>query len=78
MILVKDWAVSIDLTDAYLHIPIHPQSRKYLRFMFEDQVFEFMVLPIGMSLSPWIFTELMDDIAAHLRQPAISLFSVPR
>ena len=30
LILVNDWAVSIDLTDAYLHVPIHPQSRKYL------------------------------------------------
>ena len=27
----NDWAVSIDLTDAYLQIPIHPHSRKYLR-----------------------------------------------
>ena len=73
-ILVKDWAVSIDLTDAYLHVPIHPQSRKYLQFMLEDQVFQFMALPFGMSLSPWIFTKLIDVIAAHLRQCAISLF----
>ena len=30
---LNDWAVSIDLTDAYLHVPIHRQSRKYLRFV---------------------------------------------
>ena len=30
-ILVNDWAVSIDLTDAYLHVPIHSQPKKYLR-----------------------------------------------
>ena len=30
LILLNDWAVSIDLTDAYLHILIHGQSRKYL------------------------------------------------
>ena len=30
---LNDWAVSIDLTDAYLHVPIHHQSRKYLRFV---------------------------------------------
>ena len=24
----NDWAVSIDLTDAYLHVPKHPQSRE--------------------------------------------------
>ena len=28
---LNDWAVSIDLTDAYLHVPIHRQSRKSLR-----------------------------------------------
>ena len=27
-----EWVLSIDLADAYLHIPIHPNSRKYLRF----------------------------------------------
>ena len=27
-----EWVSSIDLSDAYLHIPIHPLSRKYLRF----------------------------------------------
>ena len=27
-----EWVASIDLSDAYLHIPIHPSSRKYLRF----------------------------------------------
>ena len=34
-ILVHDWTVSIDWTNAYLHVPIHPLSRKYLRFMFK-------------------------------------------
>ena len=42
---INDWAVSIDLTDAYLHILIHPQSRKYLRFAYEDQVLQFTALP---------------------------------
>ena len=27
-----EWVSSIDLSDAYLRIPIHPNSRKYLRF----------------------------------------------
>ena len=69
----NDWAVSIDLTDAYLHVPIHPPSRKYLRFVHEDQIFQITALPFGMSLIPWIFTKLMDVIAAHLRQRSISV-----
>ena len=27
-----EWVTSIDLTDAYFHVSIHPQSQKYLRF----------------------------------------------
>jgi hypothetical protein len=27
-----DWAASIDLKDAYFHVPITMESRKYLRF----------------------------------------------
>ena len=71
---LNDWAVSIDLTDAYLHVPIHHQSRKYLRFVHEDQVYHFTALPFGMSLSPLIFSKLMDVIAAFLRQCDISVF----
>ena len=64
----------MDLTDAYLPVPIHPRSGKYLRFMFEDQVFQFMAIPFRMSLSLWIFTKLMDVNAEHLHQSAIPLF----
>ena len=52
---LNDWAVSIDLTDAYLHVPIHHQSRKYLCFVHEDQVYHFTALPFGLSLSVDIF-----------------------
>ena len=37
-ILINDWAVSISLTDAYLHVPIHPQSRKYLWFIYRHHL----------------------------------------
>ena len=33
-----------------------------------------MALPFGMSLSPWIFTKLMNIIATHLPLHAVSLF----
>ena len=37
-----EWVSSID---AYLHIPIHPNSSKYLRFCYKSQVFQFTSLP---------------------------------
>ena len=40
-----EWVSSIDLSDAYLHVPIHPNSRKYLRFCYRSQVFQFTSPP---------------------------------
>ena len=78
LMLNNNWAVSIDLTNSYLHIPIHPRSRKYLRFAYEDQILQFTALPFRMSLSWWIFTKLMGVIALHLRHPHHLGVSIPR
>ena len=47
-----EWVSSMDLSDAYLHIPIHPNSRKYLRFCYKAQVFQFTSLPFGLATAP--------------------------
>ena len=47
-----EWVSSIDLSDAYLHIPIHPNSRKYLRFSHRSQVFQFTSLPFDLATTP--------------------------
>jgi hypothetical protein len=44
-----DWAVSIDLKDAYFHVPIAQDARKYLRFGWRGRLFQFCVLPFGLS-----------------------------
>ena len=72
-IQLNNWAFSLDLTDAYLHVPIHPQSRKYLRFTLGGRVYQFKALPFGLSTSPFVFTHLMKVIATFLRRMAITL-----
>ena len=72
-IQLNDWAFSLDLTDAYLHVPIHPRSRKYLRFTLGGRVYQFKALPFGLSTSPFVFTLLMKVIATFLRKRAITL-----
>jgi len=76
-ILPGEWAVSIDLKDAYLHIPMHPSSRKYLRFQFEGKAYQFRVLPFGISTAPFLFSKLMVVVAAAVRKlgsPVIQYF----
>ena len=57
-----EWVASIDLLDAYLHIPIHPHSRKYLRFCHRSQVFQFTSLPFGLATAPQIFTMIVKEV----------------
>lgn len=70
-----DFGVSLDLSDAYLHVPIHLSSMKYLRFAVDDVVYAFRALPFGLNLSPWVFTRLMDEVMAIHRHSASAVTS---
>ena len=58
----QGWVSSIDLSDTYLHIPIHPNSRKYLRFCHRSQVFQFTSLPFGLATAPQVFTMIVKEV----------------
>ncbi len=65
----QSWVASLDLKDAYFHIPIHPAMRKYLRYAYRGRVWQFRALPFGLSPAPWIFTMVVKEfqILAHIR-----------
>ncbi|XP_034289304.1 uncharacterized protein LOC117675085 [Pantherophis guttatus] len=66
-IRVGDLLSSIDLTEAYLHVPILPSHRRFLRFCFANNHYQYRALPFGLSSAPRVFTKLMSVLAAHLR-----------
>ena len=68
-----DWVTSLDLTDAYFHVLVHPQDRKWLRFRWKDQVFQFRALPFGLSLSPWVFTKIVRDVCSLVHRLGIRM-----
>ena len=35
------YVINLDLTDAYLTVPMHPDSQKFLRFLLGDKTYEF-------------------------------------
>ena len=60
------WMASADLTDAYYSVPICQSQRKYLRFRWKGFMFEYQVLPNGLSPGPRIFTKLLKPIYAEM------------
>ena len=62
-----DYLVSLDLKDAYFSIPIFKPHRKFLRFKWSDQTYEFTCLPFGYSLAPRVFTKVLKPVISYLR-----------
>ena len=69
----NDWMVSIDLKDAYLQVPIHPDSRKHLRFVTPRGVFQFRVLCFGLSTAPQVFTRVMAPVSVFLHTQGVRM-----
>jgi hypothetical protein len=67
----NDFATTIDLKDAYFHIPMHKGMWKYLRFVWQGTVYQFRALPFGLSPAPYIFTRITKPLAAIARERGI-------
>ena len=68
-----EWVTSIDFKDAYFHIPIQEQSRKYLRFHVQGQTFQFKALPFGLSTAPMEFTVIAKELKLMAIQKGIRI-----
>lgn len=48
----KDWFVANDLRDTYFQISILPKYRKFLKFSFGSEAYQYQAIPFGLVLSP--------------------------
>ena len=69
----QEWTVSIDIRDAYHHVPMHQAVRKYLHFVVNKKVYQFTCLPFGLATSPREFTKLLRPVVSLLRQQGVKL-----
>ena len=73
LIQPNDFMMKLDLKDAYYSVPVHPEYRRFLRFVFNRKTFEFQCLPFGLKSAPRAFTRLMTPVIAHIRSLGIRI-----
>src|SRR4029434_5617207 len=71
----KDWFITIDLKDAYFHIPIHHRHRRYLRFAFGGIAYQFNALPFGLAMAQRVFTKCVEAAIALLRLRGLRVYN---
>ena len=69
----NDLLPSLDLKDAYFQVPVHPSSRKFLRFVSQGTVYQFKVLCFGLSTAPQVFTRVFAAVSAWAHTRGIRL-----
>ena len=63
----KCWMTVLDLKDAYYTVAINKPHRKYLRFEYQGELYEFNCLPNGLASAPRVFTKLLKPFYSKLR-----------
>ena len=68
-----DWMISIDFKDAYLQVLIHPDSRKFLRFVVDGRVYQFKALCFGLSTAPQVLKRVMALVPSFLHSQGVRM-----
>ena len=68
LIQEENFFASLDLSDAYFSIPIAECDKKYLRFIWNGELYQYEVLCFGLATAPRVFTKCTKPIIAHLRK----------
>ncbi len=59
----------------YFHVSILPRHRPFLRFAFEGRAYQYKALPFGLSLSPRVFTKVVEAALVPLREAGIRILN---
>ena len=70
------WCTGLDLKDAFPHIGMHKDSRKFLRFSWLGQLLQWDALPFGLTCSPRVITKVIKPIMAFLRATWAIMISI--
>ena len=61
------------LQDAYLQVPVHHDSRRFLRFVVAGKTYQFRVLCFGLTTAHQVFTRIMAPVSAILHRHGVRM-----
>lgn len=61
------WMASLELKDAYYRVRIYPDSRKYIRFWYNNKIYQYTVYLNELSSCPRNFSKLIKHVLCVLR-----------
>ena len=61
------------LVYSYLQVPVHHDSRRYLRFVVAGKSYQFRVLCFGFTTAPQVFTRIMAPVSAILHRYGVKM-----
>ena len=67
----REWITQIDLKDVYHHILVSANLWKYFRLVVAGVVYQFCVLPFGLSTAPREFTKTLAPVVQLLRTQGV-------
>lgn len=65
---------TMDLQDAYFEVGFHKSFRKYLKFRWQNELWQFKGVPMGLACAPYIFTKLLRPVFTNFREKGKQCF----
>lgn len=69
------WTTSVDLSQAFCHVPVHVAFRRFLGFRLAGRFYRFRAMPFGACFAPRVFTKLLAPVLGLLRAHGISVIA---
>lgn len=68
-----DHMVSWDISDAFHHVPLHPDESRHLAFTVGGFLYFPLSMPFGLKLAPWVLTKVLRPVLAWLRMRGFTI-----
>ena len=60
------WAIKVDLSDGFFHIPVHSKLSQYLGIQYQGVTYRWTRLPMGLATAPAIMQAVMREAAKYI------------